>query len=82
MHLDGHSTILDSATTILIIFASVLGVLRYREQWLVWIIADTMMLVMWAPVGNPAVIALRIFYVVSSVYGYINWRKFIQKTYT
>ena len=76
----GHSTILDSAATILIIFASVLGVLRYREQWTIWIIADFLMLLMWINSNNPAVIVMRTFYVVGSIYGYFNWRKFINRT--
>lgn len=74
----GHSTVSDSVSTILIIFASVLGVLRYREQWITWILADILLLAMWLPIGSPAVIALRVFFLLSSTYGYFNWRKLIK----
>ena len=79
---DGHSTVADSISTVLIIVASILGVLRYREQWLAWIAADIIILAMWGPVGSPAVVALRTFYILSSIYGYFNWRKLIKNNKT
>lgn len=75
----GNSTILDSTTTIMIVYASLLGVFRYREQWLAWLIADAIGLAMWLGTQNPAVIATRAFFMLSSVYGFINWRKLIKK---
>ena len=75
--LNGRSTLIDSISTVLIIFASILGVLRYREQWLIWIVSDTLVLIMWLETGNPAVIVTRIFFVIGSIFGYVNWRKFI-----
>lgn len=77
-YFDGHSTILDSMSTILIILASFLGVLRYREQWILWAIVDFLTLIMWLGTGNPAAIGMRAFYVVSSIYGYYNWHNFIK----
>ena len=74
----GHSTVLDSIATVLIIFASVLGVLRYREQWLIWFTADVLVFIMWLDTGNPAAIVMRAFLVVGSVYGYFNWRKLLK----
>lgn len=74
----GHSVILDGMATILIIFASILGALRFREQWLIWIIADILMLAMWINSNNPAILTMRTFYIFSSIYGYINWRKLIK----
>ena len=78
-HFGGHSTILDSIATVLIIFASILGVLRYREQWLIWFTADVLVLIMWLDSGNPAVIVMRTFFTIGSVYGYFNWRKLLKK---
>lgn len=75
----GHSTILDSIATVLIIFASILGVLRYREQWLIWFTADVLVLIMWLDTGNPAAIVMRAFLCLGSIYGYINWRKLLKK---
>lgn len=74
----GHSTVLDSIATVLIVFASVLGVLRYREQWLIWFTADVLVLIMWLDTGNPAAIIMRAFLVIGSAYGYFNWRKLLK----
>lgn len=74
----GYSTTLDSVATVLIVFASVLGTLRYREQWLVWVAADVLILIMWLDTGNPAAIVMRIFFIIGSVFGYINWRKLLK----
>ena len=38
--LGGNNTILDSASTMISIIANTLMLLRYREQWLLWIIID------------------------------------------
>ncbi|MBQ3474398.1 nicotinamide mononucleotide transporter [Candidatus Saccharibacteria bacterium] len=74
----GHSTVVDSISTLLIIVASILGVLRYREQWLTWIVADALLLAMWVPTGGFTVISLRAFFLLSSFYGYYNWRKLVK----
>ena len=73
-----QSTMLDGIATIMIVFASLLGVLRYREQWLAWFVADVLLLIMWIGTGGPAIIATRVFFVLSSIYGYINWRKLVK----
>ncbi len=74
----GQSTLLDSAGNILVIFASILVALRFREQWLVWLASDLLQLTMWTSVNDPATLVLRIFFVISSIYGYINWRKLVK----
>ena len=76
----GQSTILDSSANVLVIFASLLVVLRYREQWIFWLITDILQLLMWAATNDPTILVLRIFYPLSSIYGYINWRKLVKKT--
>ena len=76
---NGSSTILDSAATVLVFSATILAVLRYREQWIVWLIAHALQLCMWTTVNNPAILVIRIFFLFASVYGFINWRKLVQK---
>ena len=76
--LGGAYTIIDSAATILIIFATILAVLRFREQWLAWLLSDILQLIMWTTTNDPAILALRIFFPLSAIYGYINWRKLIK----
>ncbi|MBR3122365.1 nicotinamide mononucleotide transporter [Candidatus Saccharibacteria bacterium] len=74
----GSSTLLDSAATILVIFATLLAVFRYREQWLFWLASDILQLIMWTTTNDPAVLVLRIFFPLSAIYGYLNWRKLIK----
>lgn len=77
--LGGEYTILDSAATVLVIFATILAVLRFREQWLFWLLSDILQLIMWTTINDPAVLTLRIFFPIGAVYGYINWRKLIKQ---
>jgi nicotinamide mononucleotide transporter len=46
-YLGGNNTILDSASTMISIIANTLMLLRYREQWLLWIIIDIITVIMW-----------------------------------
>lgn len=76
----GESTLLDSSANVLVVFASILAVLRFREQWLFWLIADLIQLVMWTTTSDPTILVLRIFFPISSIYGYINWRKLVKQS--
>ena len=46
-YLEGAMPGLDSATAILSIVATTLMVMRYAEQWLIWILVNTVAVVMW-----------------------------------
>lgn len=74
----GASTILDSAATVLVVFATTLSVLRFREQWLFWLASDILQLIMWTSTNDPAVLTLRIFFPLGAIYGYINWKKLVK----
>lgn len=74
----GASTILDSATVTISLVANFLVILRYREQWLIWLLADAIQLVMWTATNDPAMLTMRILYPLSAIYGYIYWRKLIK----
>ena len=75
----GASTILDSISTVIIPIASILGVLRYRETWLLWFISDILILVMWTGVSDITVLTLRIFYPIVAIYGFFSWKKLLKK---
>lgn len=74
----GASTFLDSATATLTFAANILVLLRYREQWLLWILVDAFQLMMWSTTDDPVMIVLRILYPLSAVYGYVYWKKLIK----
>ena len=52
-------------------------VLRYREQWLLWIVLNIISIALWAE--NTAMYVMYSAYLLNSLYGYYNWSK-LQKT--
>ena len=72
---------LDSATAILSILATTLMVMRYSEQWYVWILVNTVAIILWVNAvmhhqdQGFAVLAMWITFWMNSVFGAVNWRK-------
>ena len=66
---------LDAATNVMAIFAQIMMVKRYREQWLWWFIIDIINIVMWAAVGNWSMVAMYVAWTVNCIYGWFNWTK-------
>ncbi|WP_373768055.1 nicotinamide riboside transporter PnuC [Glaesserella sp.] len=73
----GSSTGLDGLTTIIVVAAQTLMLLRYREQWLLWIALNILSIVLWAE--NPSMYIMYSAYLLNSLYGYYNWTK-LQKS--
>ena len=69
----------DAATNILAIFAQVLMVKRYREQWLWWLIIDLLCIKMWFVAGNWSMVAMYIAWTINCIYGWYNWSKLINE---
>lgn len=65
----------DAATNILAIFAQILMVKRYKEQWLWWFIIDILCLKMWFVAGNWSMVAMYVAWTINCVYGWYNWTK-------
>ena len=74
-YLGGNNTILDSASTMISIIANTLMLLRYREQWLLWIIIDVITVIMWALMKDGIMVTMWAVYLINAFYGYINWTK-------
>lgn len=72
-HYGGSSTGLDGLTTIIVVAAQALMVLRYREQWLLWIALNVISIALWA--DSPAVYTMYAAFLLNSIYGYYNWTK-------
>lgn len=81
----GNFAFMDSLTTVVSVIASMLYLLRYSEQWLMWVIVNALSIVMWIMVlmsGDKSAILIIIMKVVNlcnSSYGYWNWRKIAKK---
>ena len=65
----------DAATNVMAIFAQLLMVRRYREQWIWWIIIDVLCIKMWFIAGNWSMVAMYIAWTANCIYGWYNWSK-------
>ena len=67
---DGNSVALDGVTTVLVVAAQLLMILRYREQWLLWIVINILSIILWA--DTAAMYIMFSAYLLNSLYGYYN----------
>ncbi len=74
----GSSTGLDGLTTIITVAAQILMILRYREQWLLWIGLNILSIFLCAE--TPAIYLMYSAYLLNSLYGYYNWTKLVKRT--
>lgn len=67
-------------SNVLSLIARFLSVNRYTEQWILWIILNSISVVMWVyALGsgsqNIGTLLMWIIYVINSIWGYIKWKK-------
>ena len=65
----------DAATNVMALFAQIMMVKRYREQWIWWILIDLFCIKMWWVAGNWSMVAMYIAWTANCVYGWYNWTK-------
>lgn len=65
----------DAATNVMAIFAQILMVRRYREQWIWWLVIDIFCIKLWAVAGNWTMVAMYIAWTINCIYGWVNWTK-------
>lgn len=78
--LGGNIPLIDSASTVLSVIAMILMVKQYLEQWYLWIIVNTISIIMWAISlyqgnGEYATLLMWILYLLNSLYGLYKWKK-------
>lgn len=66
---------LDAAVAVLSLIATWWLVRTYKEQWLLWVLADILYTVMCWGSGMYWMSVLYAFYTLSAVYGYIHWTR-------
>ena len=74
-----HQAYTDAATNVLAIFAQILMVRRYREQWLWWLVIDVLCIKMWFVAGNWSMVAMYVAWTANCIYGWYNWSKLNKK---
>lgn len=65
----------DAATNVMAIFAQLLMVRRYREQWIWWAVIDVLCIKLWFVAGNWSMVAMYIGWTANCLYGWYNWTK-------
>lgn len=69
----------DAATNVMAIFAQLLMVKRYREQWLWWLVIDVFCIKLWFVAGNWSMVAMYVAWTINCIYGWVNWSKGVKK---
>lgn len=69
----------DAATNVMAIFAQILMVKRYREQWLWWLVIDLLCIKLWWVAGNYSMVAMYVAWTINCIYGWVNWSKEAKK---
>ena len=75
----GTQPYLDALTLVLAIFAQMLMVYRFREQWLLWGILNIASIYQWFTIGDMSLVALYVALLINTVYGYVTWSKLVAK---
>lgn len=65
----------DAATNVMALFAQILMVKRYREQWALWLLIDVFCIKMWWVAGNWSMVAMYVAWTANCIYGWVNWTK-------
>ena len=69
----------DAATNVMALFAQMMMVKRYREQWIWWVLIDLFCIKMWLVAGNWSMVAMYIAWTANCIYGWYNWTKLNKK---
>ena len=77
--LGGTLPYMDAFSVALAVIAQILMVLRYREQWAIWILIDVTSLVMFIVLGNWSMVAMYVAWTINAFYGWYNWSKLVVK---
>lgn len=78
--LNGALPFVDALSTVVSVFAMIISIKMYVEQWLLWIIVDVVTVVMWGVAfakGNDSIATLLmwIVYLGNAVVMYVKWKK-------
>ena len=65
----------DAATNVMAIFAQILMVKRFREQWVWWLLIDLFCIKLWFVAGNWSMVAMYVAWTINCIYGWYNWTK-------
>lgn len=78
--LGGNIPFIDATSTVLSVIAMILMMKQYLEQWYIWVLVNTVSIIMWAisikgGSGDMSTLIMWVLYLLNSIYGLINWMK-------
>ena len=78
--MNGTLPFIDSMSTVFSIFAQILCVKRYMEQWVLWIVVDIVTVIMWVyafinGTGDMATVLMWSIYLINAIIMFIKWKK-------
>ena len=78
--LDGTNVWMDSVTSVFVCVAAFLMARKHIEQWILFIIANFMGVILFFPKSFADMVSIDLFamwvvYFINSIYGYISWKK-------
>ena len=73
-HTSDPHPLLDTVSSVPAFVAQVLMMLRYREQWLFWIVVDSIKVVMWTIQGDWCMAVQFAFWILVCLYGLKKWK--------
>lgn len=81
---DLTKSFLDSSSSIVSMSAMLITVLRYREQWLLWVICNILAIAVWtmdyiSSGDNIAILIMWVVYLLNSIYGLFYWYFILNK---
>ncbi|WP_236354722.1 nicotinamide riboside transporter PnuC [Konateibacter massiliensis] len=79
--LGGNQTWLDSTTLVISLVANALMVLRYKEQWALWIVVDIITVTMWVLAGDWIQVSMWSVYLLNAFYGFYQWSLMSRNNY-
>lgn len=63
----------DATSTVISLIATILMALRFKEQWILWILVYFVGIFLWMPSQNILMFIMEISCFISAIIGYINW---------
>ena len=69
---------LDAGVTVLSFLATWMATRKYIENWLIWLVADPLAMVLYAMKGGWLYPVLFGVYTIMAIYGYIQWKKHLK----
>lgn len=79
--INGNLAYIDSFSTVVSIFAMIISIKRYAEQWILWIVVNCVTILMWGyaffiyETENIATLLMWCIYLINAVIMYIKWKK-------